>query len=145
MSRRKKTSYIIVHSTKTRPNVELCARDIDEEHRKNGLLKIGYHVVIKRDGTIELGRSFNEIGAHFQEFDDKSVGVLLVGGLNSRGADAPDYTTEQQQSLFLILKTLTSIYKGGKVIGHACVNFNIEKWWADSSKFNLNIKGIYGD
>ena len=61
MSKRKKTNYIIVHSTNTKPNEDLSARDIDERHRKRGLLKIGYHFVIKRDGTIELGRPLCEL------------------------------------------------------------------------------------
>ena len=47
MSKRKKTNYIIVHSTNTKPNEDLSARDIDERHRKKGLLKIGYHFVIR--------------------------------------------------------------------------------------------------
>ena len=111
MTRRKTTDYIVVHSTNTKPNVDLSARDIDERHRKRGLLKIGYHCVIKRDGTIELGRPFNEIGAHLQDYDIKSVGICIIGGLNTRGVVAPDYTSQQQKSLYVLIKTLTYMYK----------------------------------
>ena len=96
MTRRKTTDYIVVHSTNTKPNVDLSARDIDERHRKRGLLKIGYHCVIKRDGTIELGRPFNEIGAHLQDYDIKSVGICIIGGHNNlEKTDCPSFDVQE--------------------------------------------------
>jgi N-acetyl-anhydromuramyl-L-alanine amidase AmpD len=135
MSRRKETNYIIIHSTNTKPNVDLSARDIDEKHRKKGLLKIGYHCVVKRDGTIDLGRPFNEIGAHLQSHDHESIGICIVGGLNTRGVVAPDYTKEQFKSLFFLLNTLKYVYTKAKIVGHRdvdsgeCPSFNVSEWF----------------
>ena len=135
MSRRKETNYIIIHSTNTKPNVDLSARDIDEKHRKKGLLKIGYHCVVKRDGTIDLGRPFSEIGAHLQNYDPESIGVCIVGGLNNRGIVAPDYTKEQFKSLFFLLNTLKYVYTKAKIVGHRdvdsgeCPSFNVSEWF----------------
>ena len=39
MSRRKKTDYIIIHSTNTKPNEELSAIDIDENTGKKDYLR----------------------------------------------------------------------------------------------------------
>lgn len=148
MSRRKTTEYIIVHSTNTKPNVDLSARDIDERHRKRGLLKIGYHCVIKRDGTIELGRPFNEIGAHLQDYDIKSIGICMIGGLNTRGVNAPDYSTQQQKALYVLIKTLTFMYKDAKVIGHNklektdCPSFDVEAWWELNYQINFKVRGL---
>jgi N-acetylmuramoyl-L-alanine amidase len=148
MTRRKTTDYIVVHSTNTKPNVDLSARDIDESHRKRGLLKIGYHCVIKRDGTIELGRPFNEIGAHLQDYDVKSVGICIIGGLNTRGVVAPDYTSQQQKSLYVLIKTLTYMYKDAKVIGHNnlektdCPSFDVQEWWESNYQINFKIGGL---
>jgi|TARA_R110002074_G_scaffold326104_1_gene496386 N-acetyl-anhydromuramyl-L-alanine amidase AmpD len=148
MTRRKTTDYIVVHSTNTKPNVDLSARDIDERHRKRGLLKIGYHCVIKRDGTIELGRPFNEIGAHLQDYDIKSVGICIIGGLNTRGVVAPDYTSQQQKSLYVLIKTLTYMYKDAKVIGHNnlektdCPSFDVQEWWESNYQINFKIGGL---
>jgi len=148
MTRRKTTDYIVVHSTNTKPNVDLSARDIDERHRKRGLLKIGYHCVIKRDGTIELGRPFNEIGAHLQDYDVKSVGICIIGGLNTRGVVAPDYTSQQQKSLYVLIKTLTYMYKDAKVIGHNnlektdCPSFDVQEWWESNYQINFKIGGL---
>lgn len=135
MSRRKETNYIIIHSTNTKPNVDLSARDIDEKHRKKGLLKIGYHCVVKRDGTIDLGRPFNEIGAHLQSHDHESIGICIVGGLNTRGVVAPDYTKEQFKSLFFLVNTLKYMYTKAKVVGHRdvdggeCPSFDVSEWF----------------
>jgi len=150
MSKRKETKYIIIHSTETKPSVDLSARDIDERHRKKGLLKIGYHFVIRRDGTINVGRPLCEIGAHLQKQDKKSVGVCMVGGLNTRGIEAPDYSVQQQQALFVLIKFLKLTYKDAVVVGHntfeatSCPSFNIEKWWAERSKIEFEIGGLYG-
>jgi N-acetylmuramoyl-L-alanine amidase len=150
MSRRKETNYIVIHSTNTKPNVNLSARDIDERHRKRGLLKIGYHCIIKRDGTIEVGRPFNEIGAHIQEYDNQSIGVCIVGGKNTRGVVAPDYSAQQQKALYVLIKTLTYMYKDAKVVGHNklektdCPSFNVEEWWASNYQINFKVGGLHG-
>ena len=150
MSKRKKTNYIIVHSTNTKPNENLSARDIDEKHRKRGLLKIGYHFVIKRDGSVDLGRPLCEVGAHLHEYDDQSVGICMVGGLNTRGVHAPDYSAQQQEALFVLIKTLKLTYKDAKVVGHStldkveCPSFNVVEWWDVNKQINLELRGYYG-
>ena len=118
MSRRKETKFIVIHSSQTKPNEDLGARDIDEMHRKEGLLKIGYHCIIKRDGTIEVGRPFNEIGAHSQEYDSQSVGVCVIGGRNSRSVVTPNYSAQQHKALHVLIKTLKYMYRDAKVVGH---------------------------
>ena len=149
MSRRKKTDYIIIHSTNTKPNEELSAIDIDEKHRKKGLLKIGYHFVIKRDGSIQLGRPLCEVGAHLQQYDNRSVGICLVGGLNTRGLHAPDYTAQQQDALFVLIKTLKLTYKDANVVGHStldgveCPSFIVEEWWNKNKQVNFESRGLY--
>ena len=143
MSRRKETKYIIVDSTNTKPSIDLCVRDIDERDRKEGKLKIGNHYLIKRDGTIELGRPVTEIGAHFQELDANSVSILLVGGLNTRGIEAPDYTKDQQKSLFVLLRSLTFIYRDAIVIGRKCVGYDVESWWTENMNTKFNFRDVY--
>ena len=58
------TKYIVIHCSQTRPSQNIGAKDIDRWHRERGWLKIGYHKVIKRDGTVEQGREDDAIGAH---------------------------------------------------------------------------------
>ena len=53
---RQETKYIVIHCSQTRPSQKIGAKEIDRWHREKGWLKIGYAIVIKRDGTIEQGR-----------------------------------------------------------------------------------------
>lgn len=56
-----------------------------------GLSAIGYHYVIARNGTVFTGRHVDEIGAHAQGWNKRSIGICLVG------IDA--YSPEQWDSL----------------------------------------------
>ena len=135
MSRIKETNHIVIHSTQTKPNANISIRTVDEWHRKRGLLKVGYHFFIRRDGLIEVGRGPNEIGAHIKEHDSDSVSVCLAGGLNTRGVTAPDYSKGQLESLFVLVKTLKYMYSDAKVVGHRdlseteCPSFDVKEWW----------------
>ena len=47
---------IIIHCSATPRGVDYSAADIDKWHKQRGFRGIGYHYVIKLDGTIEKGR-----------------------------------------------------------------------------------------
>jgi len=54
----------------------------DSQARRNfnpELRSIGYHFVIEVDGTIKTGRGLEEIGAHVQGSNAKSIGICMVG------------------------------------------------------------------
>ena len=55
---------IIIHCSATRAGQDITAADIDCWHRARGFWSIGYHYVIRLDGTIEPGRdvTLDEIG-----------------------------------------------------------------------------------
>ena len=48
---------IIIHCSATRAGQDFTATDIDRWHRQRGFRSIGYHFVIRLDGTIEPGWS----------------------------------------------------------------------------------------
>ena len=79
MSRRKTTDFIVIHSTGTPPAMEhVDIKLVDDWHRKRGWLKIGYHYLIKKDGTIETGRNPHEVGAHCKGYNGKSVSICWL-------------------------------------------------------------------
>ena len=145
MSRRKETNYIVIHYTLTKPNANINIRTVDEWHRKRGMLKVGYHFFIRREGLIEVGRGVNDIGSHTKENDLDSVSVCLAGGLNTRGITAPDYTEGQMESLFVLAMTLKHMYPDAEVVGHRdlsateCPSFNVKEWWTTTKN-----KGEHG-
>ena len=56
------------------------SQEIDKSHKKKGLNEIGYHFIIKRDGSLQVGRNINKTGAHTAGFNDRSIGIAFVAG-----------------------------------------------------------------
>lgn len=74
---------IIIHSTATPQGREVSVDDITRWHIARGFSTIGYHYLIGLDGTIDLGRSIHQIGAHAKGQNRRSIGVAYVGGCDS--------------------------------------------------------------
>ena len=78
LNRRKKTDAIVIHHVgNTNRNVNSAA--IHRWHKQNGWAGIGYHYVIRKDGTIEQGRPLNMVGAHCYNQNEHTVGICVVG------------------------------------------------------------------
>ena len=71
-----------MHCTATPPSMDIGAEKINEWHLAKGWSGIGYHFVVKRDGTVEDGRPLEKAGAHVKGFNAESIGVALVGGVS---------------------------------------------------------------
>ena len=69
---------IVLHHTGG-ADLDVSAREIHRWHQGNGWAGIGYHYVIRKDGTIEQGRPMETVGAHCYGENDHTVGVNLVG------------------------------------------------------------------
>lgn len=52
---------------------------ITEWHLKRGFSTIGYHYFIKSDGAVERGRAEEEVGAHCEGHNARSIGICLAG------------------------------------------------------------------
>lgn len=134
MATRKETKLIIVHCSATPPGMNIGRREINEWHLNKGWSGIGYHYVIRRDGSAELGRDIEEIGAHAEGYNSVSVGVCLVGGVNDKKIPEANYTEAQWKTLVTLLKKLKKKYPSARIIGHnevakkACPSFNVQKW-----------------
>ena len=133
---RKKTDLIIIHCAATRPNQDIGAYEIDRWHRQRGFLKIGYHFVIRRDGSVETGRALEEVGAHAVNYNSRSVGICMVGGVDDKLKPQDNFTPAQWETLEQVVKKLTAEYPDAQVIGHrdvdprkACPSFDAIKWW----------------
>lgn len=130
-------NLIIVHCSAVRPNQTSSAAQIDAWHKKLGWRCIGYHYVIRRDGTIEKGRSEAQAGAHCSGRNKHSIGVCYEGGLDTNGSPADTRTDAQKASLLRLLKELKLRYPSAKIRGHrdfankACPCFDATKEYKD--------------
>lgn len=71
---------------------------------------IGYHFVIYTNGAVATGRSQEEIGAHVAGFNQKSIGVCLIG--------TDRYTRSQWDSLAETVRLLKKRFPDARVVGH---------------------------
>ena len=113
-----------VHCSAVRPDQSSSAAQIDSWHRKerHWKLGIGYHYVVRRDGTIEPGRPEEQIGAHCLHHNAHSIGVCYEGGLDIRGQPADTRTAEQKQAMRQLLEELHGRYPRAIIVGHHDLN-----------------------
>lgn len=136
LSPRKSTDYLVVHCSASVPDIKTDVKTIDRWHRQRGFLMVGYHYVIKTDGTIEKGRDEDSIGAHVQGHNSNSVGICLVGGVDKDGKSVNNYSQDQLLSLLVVLKDLKKKYPNAIVQGHRdfagvkkdCPCFSVKDW-----------------
>ena len=131
---------LVVHCSATKPSADIGVTEIDRWHRQRGFNKVGYHFVIKRDGTIQEGRKLDEVGAHVKGHNSQSVGVCVVGGVSQEDHTVAEnnFTAEQVASLRTLLEQLRVIYPGAEVLGHRdfpgvakeCPSFDVKAWWS---------------
>jgi len=76
---REKTELIVLHHTGGTAGEDPSAAEIDEIHRGLRWTGIGYHYLIRKDGTVERGRPAAVIGAHAEGANARSIGVALCG------------------------------------------------------------------
>jgi len=58
---------------------DTTAKQIDSWHRDKGWNGIGYHFVVRFDGTVEAGRPLSQVGAHVEGINEKSIGICFSG------------------------------------------------------------------
>lgn len=103
---------------------------INESHvNGRGWSAIGYHFVVKRDGSIQIGRDINQTGAHVGGFNTRSIGISFVAGYKCtsdkyRGVPphsevGPESITQAQHQAFKrFMSAWYKVYPGGNAWGH---------------------------
>lgn len=109
---------IVIHCTATRAWQDISADDIRRMHKAQGWADIGYHYVVRLDGTIEPGRDVDKIGAHVSGHNANSIGVVYVGGLDNQGKAKDTRTENQKHALLNLLLDLRQLYPKAKISGH---------------------------
>ncbi|KAB6084675.1 MULTISPECIES: N-acetylmuramoyl-L-alanine amidase [Bacteroides] len=109
---------IIVHCSATKAGQDFTAADIDCWHRERGFNGIGYHYVVRLDGKLEKGRDVSLAGAHCKGWNERSVGICYIGGLDANGRPADTRTNAQKRVLYQIIMDLQREYNILQVLGH---------------------------
>ncbi|UFH48271.1 N-acetylmuramoyl-L-alanine amidase [Pseudomonas sp. KNUC1026] len=153
LTRRKHTRLLVVHCSATHSGQDIGVQEITRWHRARGWSTIGYHYVIRRNGTLETGRDEASIGAHVAGHNSDSIGICLIGGVDTQSQAQNNFTNAQLETLQHLLGLLQKRYPGTRIVGHrnlspdrngdgritpnewfkACPSFDIDAWLALNS------------
>lgn len=111
-------TLIIIHCSAVGPSQTSSAAQINLWHKAQGWKGIGYHYVVRRDGTIEKGRAEEEIGAHCKNHNRYSIGICYEGGIDARGQPSDTRTAEQKVAILELLKRMKKKYPRAIIVGH---------------------------
>lgn len=122
---------IIVHCSATPEGKDFSVADIRRWHLQRGFADIGYHFVIYRDGSVNIGRPLHKSGAHCSGHNKNSIGVCYIGGCETHTQKPKDTrTSAQKDSLVRLITELRQQFPNASVHGHnqfankACPCFN---------------------
>ena len=131
---KREITEVVVHASETHSNKNIGSDDLHFVHNELGKDGIGYHYVIRRDGRLQRGRPVNKEGDHasVNGHDKRSIGLVLIGGLNvSTGQNdvanyrsSQSFTREQYTTLEIFLSKFYQKYPGGQVFGHNDIDIN---------------------
>lgn len=126
------TTRIAIHHTGNPTDDDLSAEQIHASHQAQGWAGIGYHFVIRKDGTVELGRPVDCVGAHAYGYNSNSVGIHVCGNF-----DMAEPTEAQINALPMLIADICDAYgliaSDSIVMGHrdlmgtACPGNNLYK------------------
>lgn len=124
-----------MHCTATPEGRDVSAETIREWHTSapRNWSDIGYHYVIRLDGTIERGRDLDRVGAHVRGHNEDSVGLVYVGGTDADGNPKDTMTEPQLFSLYKLVTSLRNLFGPLTLHGHnefsskACPSFTVSE------------------
>ena len=109
----RKVNKIVIHCADTPAGMDIGRDEIDSWHKERGWAGIGYHWVIRRDGTVEAGRLITQVGAHVSGHNHDSIGICMVGG-------KPDFnfTFAQLEALQMLIADMRLVVGNVPILGH---------------------------
>lgn len=144
---KRKVDLLIIHCSDTYARMDVGVEEIRKWHtdpvpKGRGWDDIGYHFVIRRDGTIQTGRDrdkdgdiFEEVGSHIAGWNKNSIGICMVGGKGDNGNPENNFTGKQFACLETLLRFVKASYPKATVHGHrefnrdkACPSFDVQEW-----------------
>ena len=104
LSERSYTDMIVLHHTGGN-DIDASAEQIHGWHLNNGWAGIGYHYVIRKDGTIERGRPEWAIGSHACGENSHTIGIHLSGDF-----EQAEPTSQQIEKCAMLIADIADRY-----------------------------------
>ena len=121
----RKINLLVLHCSDTRPDQDFTIEKLMHSHRAKGYGSYpGYHLYVRRDGTLFYCRPVAERGCHVKGYNTNSIGICYEGG-HSCSPEAKyedNRTAEQMVALDEVLRILHEIYPEARIVGHCELN-----------------------
>ena len=106
---------LVVHCSASPDAMDIGFKEINQWHLQKGWkapsgVSCGYHYILRRNGTVEVGRMLNEVGAHVEGANANTIGVCLVG--------THEFTESQIKSLDRVLEGLKGVFPKAEIKEH---------------------------
>ena len=117
LSQRPVTDMLVIHHTGSVKDTDCSVEQIHAAHLNNGWAGCGYHFVIRKDGTVEIGRPEWAVGSHAYGENSHTVGIHLSGDF-----DAAYPSQNQIQACAELVRDLCKDYRvpcdRAHIVGH---------------------------
>jgi len=101
---------IVLHHAES---IKCTIQDIHQWHLENGWLGVGYHFLIRKDGTVYKGRPENAVGSHCPKHNSISLGVCFEGDFTK------EYISDTQKEAYKeLVKYIRAKYGDIPIYGH---------------------------
>ena len=117
----RRIDLLVLHCTDTRPNQDFTIGKLIASHRARGFGDFpGYHLYVRRDGSLFYCRPVGMVGCHVKGWNRHSIGICYEGGHSC----SPEYkyednrTAEQMVVLDEIFTLLHEVYPEARIVGH---------------------------
>jgi hypothetical protein len=128
----REVTEVVVHWTETHTNKNIGSEEINKYHLSAGLEGIGYHYVIRRDGSLQRGRPVNLQGQHspINNHDVRTIGIVFVGGINvpsetqnsENFLSAQSLTRSQFNTFDHFCRAMYTVLPGAQIVGHNTID-----------------------
>ena len=155
---RRSVSELIIHASETHTNANIGAEELQLRHNDAGHVGIQYHIVIRRDGTVQRAVPLDNVidASNINRHKFNCIDVCLVGGVNVPteaenpllNLSASSFTQAQMKSLEAIMEVFYQKVPGGQVLGHNAIDENSQDPYFDVIAFVENKfgkKSVYQD
>ena len=101
LANRPRTDAIVLHHAAARTALP---EDVHRWHRAQGWAGIGYHLYVRKDGSVHAGRPLRATGAHVRDHNSHTLGVCCEGDYDAETA-MPQAQLQALREVIAYLKT----------------------------------------
>ena len=109
---------LVIHCTATKG--DCSAATIRKWHLAKGWRDIGYHYVVRTDGSVEKGRAENVVGSQVAGWNQGSIAIVWSGGIGQDGKPTDNRTAAQKATIARLAKDIATRHKltAKQIMGH---------------------------